>query len=247
MFWNLLGNAFKFSDPGGTVSVTSAAESGDSIQVAISDGGAGMDDRVVASINERGDAEQGPITSTSGLGLGLAICRGVITAHKGTLRAMSRGTGRGSTFVVEIPIAAHLELWEQPVTRPLPSADAHPRPRRILLVEDHQDSADMLAQLLKMYDYEVSLARSMEEAISVADAGSFDLLISDIRLPDGSGLELIRRLRSKRPIRGIAISGFGTEQDQERSREAGYESHLIKPLDFNRLLEAIEGARPPAG
>jgi PAS domain S-box-containing protein len=247
VFWNLLGNALKFSNPDGEITVSSAAGSEESIQIAVSDAGAGMDEGVVTSINEHGYFEQGPMTSTSGLGLGLAICRGVISAHKGTLRAMSRGTGRGSTFVVEIPVAANLELWEQPVTRPLPSADADPRPRRILLVEDHQDSADMLAQLLKMHDYEVSLARSMEEAISIADAGSFDLLISDIRLPDGSGLELIHRLRSKRPIRGIAISGFGTEQDLQRSREAGYESHLIKPLDFNRLLDAIEGVHPPAG
>ena len=118
--------------------------------------------------------------------------------------------------------------------------------RRILLVEDHQDSADVLSQLLQLQGYDVNVACSVEEAVSVADLGTFDLLISDIRLPDGSGLDLLRRLRSNRPIRGIAISGFGTEEDRRRSRDAGYETHLIKPVDFNVLLEAIERVPPRA-
>jgi CheY-like chemotaxis protein len=201
-----------------------------------------MDESVVKSINEGGAVEAAPVMSTSGLGLGLAICRGVINAHKGALHAISSGPGHGSTFVVEIPLAAHLEQWAPSATAPDPASGETSRPRRILLVEDHQDSADTLSQLLAFHDYEVSVARTVQEAIDVADQGLFDVVISDIRLPDGSGLDLMRRLRSNRPIRGIAISGFGTEQDQRRSREAGYETHLTKPVDFNVLLGAIERA-----
>jgi two-component system, chemotaxis family, CheB/CheR fusion protein len=241
VFWNLIGNAIKFSSPGGRVTVMSAAGSQGSIQVSVNDAGEGMDEAVVASINERGETPSTiPLQAASGLGLGLAICRGVVTAHGGTLRAMSEGKGHGSTFVVQIPIAAHLEPWDQPIEPAGANRTVPSRPRRILLVEDHQDSADTLSQLLTFHDYDVSVARTMEEAITVANQVPFDLLISDIRLPDGSGLDLMRRLQSDRPIRGIAISGFGTEQDQRRSREAGYETHLTKPLDFNVLLGAIE-------
>jgi PAS domain S-box-containing protein len=244
VFWNLLGNALKFSSPGGTVTISSSGASNGSIEVQFRDAGTGMDANVVNSINEQDGAEPLPMSSATGLGLGLAICRGVISAHNGMLHAASAGRGHGSTFIVEIPLAAHQERRDKPVA-PSAQADKQHGTRRILLVEDHQDSADTLSQLLTYYDYHVSIARNMEEAISIADEHFFDLLISDIRLPDGSGLELMRRLQSHRPIRGIAISGFGTEQDQQRSREAGYETHLTKPVDFDRLLEAIETLPPP--
>ena len=241
VFWNLLGNAIKFSNAGDTVAIESSGEASGFIEVSVTDTGAGMDDAVVRSINDPGESvAEAPIQSGSGLGLGLAICRGVVKAHGGTLQAISKGSAQGSSFVVRIPV----DIAPARTKRPAELAKQHrPEPaftRRILLVEDHQDSADMLSQLLTLHDYHVSVARTLQEAIAVANQDVFDLLISDIRLPDGSGLDLMRRLQSQRPIRGIAISGFGTEQDQRRSREAGYETHLTKPLDFNRLLDAIE-------
>jgi CheY-like chemotaxis protein len=239
VFWNLIGNALKFTRAGGTITVTSLATSG-VVQVTISDSGEGMDPDVVDAINDNAeDTRATPMQSSTGLGLGLAICRGVLTAHGGTLRAMSAGKERGSAFIVRIPVSAHLEEWDRP--RPpddVPSGHATQQ-LRILLVEDHQDSADTLSQLLSFHGFDVTVARTMHDALESAERG-IDFLISDIRLPDGTGLDLMRRLQSRRPVRGIAISGFGTEQDQRRSREAGYGMHLTKPVDFNRLLEAID-------
>ena len=247
VFWNLLGNATKFTDTGGTVTIASSAGAAGFIQVTVSDTGIGMERDVIDWINAPDDAARStPIHSPTGLGLGLAICRGVVTGHGGTLRAISPGTGRGSTFIVQLPTATPRGHSDSP-SMPAKSRHDQPTPRlRILLVEDHQDSADMLSQLLTLYDYKMTVARSVKEALSAA-SGEFDLLISDIRLPDGSGLELMRRLRASQNIRGIAISGFGTEEDRQRSLEAGYGTHLTKPLDFNRLLEAIESVSAPQG
>jgi PAS domain S-box-containing protein len=241
VFWNLLGNAIKFTDPGGRIMITSSDGPAGFVQVSVSDTGSGMDDSVTAAINANDDETRHiPIQSASGLGLGLAICRGVVTAHGGTIDARSRGKGSGSTFVVQLPIALGRQdsasrSSERPRARPA-------RPKRILLVEDHPDSAETLSQLLTIHDFDVTVVNTVESAVAKSEEG-FDLLISDIRLPDGTGIELMRRLRSNGPIRGIAISGFGTEQDQQRSRAAGYEAHLTKPVDIDRLLSAIE--HPP--
>jgi PAS domain S-box-containing protein len=240
VFWNLLGNAIKFTPAGGTIRIASAPGPIGFIDIIVSDTGIGMDRDVISSINAEGDiARHAPIQSAAGLGLGLAICRGIIKAHGGSLRAVSSGTGRGSTFVVQIPVTAHAEQRDRPPKPAQASQNQPARRLRILLVEDHRDSADTLSQLLSLHGFDMSVARTMQDALQAAEQG-VDFVISDIRLPDGSGLELMRRLRVNQPIVGIAISGFGTEQDQRRSREAGFDVHLTKPVDFGRLLEAIE-------
>jgi PAS domain S-box-containing protein len=109
---------------------------------------------------------------------------------------------------------------------------------RILLVEDHPDTAEMLSMLLRHHGFDVEVANSVDAAIDLAGSG-FDVLVSDVRLPDGSGMDVIRRLRESRFIRGIAMSGFGTPDDVRRSKEAGYDEHLVKPVDVSRLIEAI--------
>jgi CheY-like chemotaxis protein len=115
------------------------------------------------------------------------------------------------------------------------------RPVRVLLVEDHQDTCRMMARLLRGSGYHVATADSVSTALQTADSDHFDVMVSDIGLPDGSGFELMRRMLAKRPIKGVALSGFGMEEDVRRSKEAGFLEHLIKPVDPQRLEMVIQG------
>jgi len=123
---------------------------------------------------------------------------------------------------------------------PRPARDAQAGPLRILLVDDHFDTLCSLKRLLARLGYDVLSAENMTDALCIAEQEPFDLLLSDIGLPDGSGLELVRRIRQNRPIKAIAISGFGMEDDIQRSRDAGFFEHLTKPVSLDRLQETID-------
>ena len=166
----------------------------------------------------------------------MAICKGIMNLHGGSIAGSSRGRGCGARFVIELDTVTA----EQPSLPALPppapdSARAQPR---ILLVEDDPDTADVLKELLLDAGYEVRVARSAKAALAV-DLDSVDLLISDIGLPDVSGLELMRSVKKERPLRGLALSGYGTDADVLASQEAGFSAHLTKPVDFDVLLAAI--------
>ncbi len=185
-----------------------------------------------------------------GLGLGLAISKAIVDAHGGALRGSSPGKGRGSTFTLTLPSGAGAEQLSTP---PPPSAGsaaspaavpvAVPRALRILLVEDHADTAAILSRLLRRMGHEVMHAASIARAVEIADremsAGGLDLLMSDLGLPDGSGQDLMRTLSAKYPITGIALSGYGMDSDLEQSTAAGFARHLIKPIDVARLQSTI--------
>jgi hypothetical protein len=237
VFGNLLGNAIKFSEPRGVVTITSSDASSGQLLVSVADTGAGMDPHQIQDLfrQPRGAASR-PMTSSSGLGLGLMICEGIVSAHGGTIHARSAGLRKGSTFDVALPTVERAKV-AQVAQSEEPSAGRRGS-LRILLVEDHPDTAEMLSTLLRFHGFEVEVAGSITSAISLATAGC-DVLISDVRLPDGSGMELMRRLRQSLPVRGIAMSGFGSQEDIRRSKEAGYEEHLIKPVDVTRLIEVI--------
>ena len=115
-----------------------------------------------------------------------------------------------------------------------------PEGLRVLVVEDHADSATAIARLLRSFGYQPQVARDLKTAVELADRAPFDLLISDIRLPDGSGLDLMRQLRNLGPIKGIAMSGLASDADYQNSADAGFSAHLGKPLDFTRLRETID-------
>lgn len=240
VLWNLVRNAVKFTPEGGRIQIRSWNDHGvidkGRLHLEVSDNGFGFDP---ASAPRLFNAfEQGTETPerNGGLGLGLAICKGIMDLHGGTIAATSPGPGLGARFVIEIDTVL-----------PVPAADviptaAHPdqgaeRPR-ILLVEDDGDTADVLQELLEDAGYQVRSARSAKAALNV-DLDTIDLVISDIGLPDLSGLELMRSLQKNHRVRAVALSGYGTEADILASQKAGFSAHLTKPVDFDRLLATI--------
>jgi CheY-like chemotaxis protein len=183
--------------------------------------------------------EQGGRTQSGGLGLGLAISKTLVEAHKGMIAAKSAGRNEGSTFTLVFPTCEKAETQVPPAMAP---RSAERQPMRILLVEDHEDTNRSLTSLLRRRGYHVQSALTFQSALELSAEQKFDVLISDLGLPDGNGIDLIQKLGSKPPL-GIALTGFGMEQDIRKSREAGFQHHLVKPIDLNKLDSLIqEGA-----
>jgi len=240
MIWNLLKNAIKFSREEGEVTITSANESLHQLTITVQDNGVGIAsgpiDRIFDPFEQAGGSLQ---QRFGGLGLGLAISKSVAQAHNATLIAKSEGVDCGSTFSVTMETVA---LDSQ--TQALSESDL-PISRsvcRILLVDDHADTREALKRLLTARGHTVTVRHDMRSALETAQNEQFDLLISDVGLPDASGLELMTRLRGNLSIPGIAISGFGTMADIEKSFAAGFSEHLIKPVNAERLEAAIQTA-----
>ncbi len=256
ILWNLLKNAIKFTPPEGTITVRSritARNGAQQLVVELQDTGIGMDqgeaERVFQAF-EQGD--RNIARQFGGLGLGLAISKAIADSHGGTLQGTSNGKGCGSTFTLTLPCGKSettqgtplLSPHESASTIPAPtSGSVHQRPLRILLVEDHADSAEILARLLRRMGHDVTHADSVSRAVEIAERemlrGGIDLLISDLGLPDGSGQDLMRILTAKYELKGIALSGYGMDSDLEQSRAAGFGRHLIKPIDVSLLRSAI--------
>lgn len=236
IFWNLLANAIKFSPEGGTIEVTTCSvEENGHITIEIKDQGVGIAPEKLHSIFDA--FEQGARHSQAGLGLGLAICKALVEMHSGQIAAQSGGLDRGASFVIRLPLAL-------PNTPNGPEAVEDPSAQaglRLLVVEDHKDTLATLERLLTRRGYEVRTAGSIAEALKVAGDHDFDVLISDIGLPDGRGTELLAQIEAGRGRRvpSIAMSGFGMDEDLERSREAGFSEHLTKPVEFPSLHRAI--------
>jgi signal transduction histidine kinase/ActR/RegA family two-component response regulator len=255
VFWNLIKNAVKFTESGGAVTVRTyndAATPG-TIRIEVADTGIGIEPARLGKIFgafDQGDA--GVTKQFGGLGLGLSISRALVEMHGGTIRAASEGAGRGATFAVELP--THAATARPAAPRAGPGAagggggDPASRPMHILLVEDHADTARLMMLLLKGFGHSVRAAASIEAAKRAAAAERFDLLISDVGLPDGTGMELMRDLKGQYDIAGIALTGYGMEDDVRQCREAGFAEHFTKPIDPERLRAAIERRRrEPAG
>lgn len=237
VFWNLLKNAVKFTPAGGKITVRSEQD-GEHIRVQVQDTGIGIDAEVMPRIFFAFEqAEQSIVRRYGGLGLGLAISKSLVDLHGGRLSVSSAGVGKGSTFTVEL-------LTTEPQANPRGAARRQTvggalRGTRILMVDDHIDTSQAMKRLLERLGYEVQVADSMRSALAASDQ-PFDLLISDIGLPDGSGLDLLRELLHRGPMKAIALSGFGMEDDIRKSKDAGFAEHLTKPVNFEHLESVIE-------
>ncbi len=256
VFWNLIKNGIKFTPDGGEVRVRARCETRagrDWICVEVRDNGIGIEAAALPRIFGAFEQADRDITRRfGGLGLGLAISRAIIDLHGGALSAASEGAGRGSTFSLSLPACA-AEEKPTPAPRQPPANDpawlalagAH-----LLLVEDHADTARIMGRILRRAGFHITTAASvaealarLEEARTAVDATGrvrpVQLLVSDLGLPDGTGADLMRQVRESHLLPGIALSGFGMEEDVRRAHEAGFSRHLTKPVDFENLLGAI--------
>lgn len=234
IFWNLLSNAVKFTPPEGTIYVRTK-DFKDELQVEVTDTGPGIEPAKLDSVFDA--FEQALPESSAGLGLGLAICRALVELHGGSIKAESLGPGTGASFIVRLPIRSGGEMPRLAGITTAPGLGTI----RVLVVDDHQDTTESLRLLLNREGHEVCVAGSVAQALELAETFEFDVLISDIGLPDGSGTHLLESLnrRKGRLMRAIAMSGFGMEQDRERSLTAGFAEHLTKPVEFADLQRAI--------
>ena len=241
VFWNVLNNAVKFTPDGGKVSVRSRHEPPARIRVEISDTGVGIQPEVLPRIFEAFEQGEPAVTRRfGGLGLGLAISKAILDLHGGTIEVRSDGPEQGTTFSISLPVEpAPVGPEASPAAEPASSRP--PRANlRILLVEDHLDTAVALADLMRLRGHQVQVAATVAAALAAASSAPFDLVVSDLGLPDGSGQELMQQLSRTHGLRGLALSGYGMEVDVRRSREAGFELHLTKPVSLETLEAAIQ-------
>jgi CheY-like chemotaxis protein len=249
VYWNLIKNAIKFTPRGGRITIRSwnppagdPAEKEPRVLTVVSDTGVGIEpDRLPRIFNafEQRDPRQQRLHG--GLGLGLAISRSIVLAHGGSLSAQSGGKNRGTAFTVGLlaqefpgPVSLPEENKEEDL-----NGSVRPKGLRILLVDDNRDTLRYLAGVLKESGHNVSSAVNYRAASRLAALNTYDLLISDIELPDGTGLDIIRDLHERQSTPGIALSGFGSADDIGQSHAAGFDEHLIKPIDVRSLHAAI--------
>jgi signal transduction histidine kinase len=239
VFTNLLNNAAKYTEPGGHIWVSGERE-GDEVVVRVKDTGVGMCPEILPFVFDIfSQGHRALDRSDGGLGIGLAITRSLVQMHGGSIEARSEGQGRGSEFVVRLPVASPPD---RPQTAELRSEAPGRRPFRVLVVDDNRDAAESLAMLLRLKGHEVVVAGNGDAALRAAETQEPDVVFLDIGLPGMDGYELCRRLRERqsrvRPLL-VAVTGYGKDGDQERARQAGFDHYLVKPADSARVEELL--------
>ncbi|TDU66108.1 PAS domain S-box-containing protein [Prosthecobacter fusiformis] len=243
VFWNLLKNAVKFTSSGGQISVRTRNE-GSQIVVEISDTGIGIArdklGRIFLPFEQAGLANDHRF---GGLGLGLSISKSLVELHAGSIVAASKGPGHGAAFTVVLPVS--LKAKESPesaageMSRPVSPSPTESMTMRLLLVEDHAPTLTVLARLLARAGHHITTADSVATALEAASLDRFDGVISDVGLPDGTGMELMKTLHASYGLHGIALTGYGMEEDIKQAHESGFVVHLTKPVQFAQLRQAL--------
>jgi PAS domain S-box-containing protein len=245
VFLNLLRNAVKFTPASGTVAVTTRVANGDHLEIDVADTGLGMtahELRRAFGAFEQGDHAASGSHKFGGLGLGLAISRRLVELHGGAIRAASNGRDKGATFTVSLPLTSETALPGHSANLAEPTGTAGISAKmgwRVLLIEDHEATRNALRQLLQRRKYQVKAAASVTEAQSYVAQESFDLVVSDIGLPDGDGASLMAELRDRFGLKGIALTGYGMDHDISRCQAAGFVTHLTKPVRIESLEAAL--------
>ncbi|WP_395744839.1 ATP-binding protein [Prosthecobacter sp.] len=235
VFSNLLANAVKFTPQGGQVTIRSILTDA-AIRVEVEDNGIGIAPEMQPQIFD--PFRQGHVGTTQrfgGLGLGLSVAKGLVEAHGGTISVASGGHNQGAIFRVELPA---LKERDAPSAE-APPVDSHEKALRILLVEDHADTRRVLHRLMSRWGHTVVTASTAAQARQALAEETFDLLLSDVGLPDGSGLDVVAKLRESSQIPAVAMSGYGMAADIERTRAAGFNQHLVKPVTAETLLQTL--------
>ena len=243
---NLLNNASKYSDEGTEITLSAEANAGN-VVMRVRDEGIGLAPDMLERVFELfAQHPQALDRSAGGLGLGLAIVRSLVRMHGGRVWASSDGPGLGSEFLVELPLAGGVALGAGPAADPLGEALPHASGERILIVDDNDDTATLLHEALAALGYEVRTAGDGPTALSIAREFEPAIGVLDLGLPVMDGYELARHLRARRDIRLIAVTGYGQRSDHERSRAAGFDAHLVKPIMLDELADVLDRLLHPA-
>lgn len=247
--WNLIKNAIKFTPSGGQVSIVTSNPLAGRVRLEVIDNGIGIDPAFLGSVFQAFRQASGPERrTTGGLGLGMSISKAIVELHGGMIDVRSEGPGKGTTVTVEftttLPRYALSDLHDSEASTPNDFNQVGQRSLRLLLVEDHAPTLEVLAKLLRKAGHDVALACTVSRARELASAQAFDLVISDLGLPDGNGEDLLVDLTRDHGLRGIALSGYGMQEDLARTKNAGFIAHLIKPVDFEDLKTVLAAVAP---
>jgi PAS domain S-box-containing protein len=238
VFWNLITNAVKFTPQGGQIAIRTFNDKRGRFHFEIVDTGIGIEPQRLAALFQPFEQADPSVTRQfGGLGLGLAISRRLVDLHRGTIEAESRGRSFGATFKVTLDT---LPAGTAERGRNSGIARKASKPLCILLVEDHQDTRRTLSRLLTHFGHEVLTAHNVSSARQIIGSDRIDVVLCDIGLPDGSGYEVAGQARAKGHVKAIALTGFGTEDDVRRSKEAGFDFHLVKPVNFQELQTVLD-------
>ena len=241
---NLLTNAAKYTDKGGRIELSVRTEK-DRIIISVSDSGMGIEAEVLPSLFEMfSQAKSALDRAEGGLGIGLALVKGIVTMHGGSVEARSAGPGHGSEFIVSLP---HAEDGEEPPARKAPPKAPPVAPRRIVVADDNRDAAESLKMLLELGGHDVRLAHDGSEALEAANSARPDIMLLDIGMPKLNGYEVARSIRSQPWGAGIvlvAITGWGQAEDRDRALQAGFDRHLTKPLSYDSLKSLLALTKP---